>query len=242
MKKNIVSLILVLAVLMMMTVSASAESLEGSDGWKVEFVKGNKLVSNFKSSDIADELSNLQPGDDMTFTITLKNTSGNLVDWYMFNRVIKSLEDTQSTASGGAYSYKLTYLTSVNTLITLYDSETVGGELPEGSKVPEGLKSADSNLKDYLWLETMQTGRSGVVTLQVKLEGETQGNGYQNTKADFQMRFAVEVVPGRTVVKTGDETMKLIPFYIGMGVTGILFAVLAFEGVHQRKKKGGEEK
>ena len=242
MKKNILSLILVLAVMLMMTVSASADSQTGKDGWTVEFTVGNKMVSNFKGSEIADAASNLQPGDDITFTITLKNTSGNAVNWYMLNRIINSLEDTQSKASGGAYSYLLTYTTSAGGTITLYDSDTVGGELSTGSTVPVGLNEVESNLKNYMWLETMYSGRSGVVNLKVALDGESQGNSYQDSLADLQMRFAAEVVPTRTVVKTGDETMKLLPFYIGMAVAGILFIGLALEGIHQRKKKGGEEK
>lgn len=241
MKKNILSLILVLAVMLMMTVSASAESQSGKDGWTVEFTVGNKMVSNFKGSDMDDELRNLQPGDDMTFTITVKNTSGNAVNWYMYNRIIESLEDSHSS-SGGAYSYLLTYTTSAGGTITLYDSDTVGGELSGGSTVPVGLHEVDSNLKNYMWLETMYSGRSGVVTLKVSFDGESQGNSYQDTLAQLQLKFAAEVAPTRTVVKTGDETMKLLPFYIGMTVAGILFIGLALEGVRQRKKKGGEEK
>ena len=33
----------------------------------------------------------------------------------------------------------------------------------------------------------------GIITLEVALDGETQGNSYQDTLADLQMNFAVEL-------------------------------------------------
>ena len=45
----------------------------------------------------------------------------------------------------------------------------------------------------------LESGKSGIVTLKVVLDGETQGNTYQNTLASLQMNFAVEkagTVPG----------------------------------------------
>jgi len=242
MKKKVLSLIVILALMLTFTAAASAEHLSGKSGWIVEFVKGDKMVSNFSSADIADAASNLQPGDDITFTVTLANTSGKTIDWYMLNEIIRSLEDTQKNASGGAYSYLLTYRSSAGITNTLYDSNTVGGEQATANPAIEGLKEVDSNLKNYMYLETMQTGRNGVVTLKVSLEGESQGNGYQDSMADLRLRFAVEITPGTPVVKTGDESIRLLPWYIAMGATGLLFIVFAATGLRQRKRKEGESK
>ena len=239
--KKILSLILILALMLMIPLSASAEHLSGRSDWIVEYIKGDKMVSNFSSQDIADAASNLQPGDDITFTITLANTSGKTVDWYMLNEILKSLEDTQKNARGGAYSYLLSYKSSAGATSTLYDSDTVGGVQEKENTAIRGLKEVDSNLKKYMYLESMQSGRNGVVSLKVSLEGESQGNGYQNSIADLRLRFAAEVTGG-TVVKTGDDSIRLLPWYIGMTVTGILFAVFAVTGLRQKKRKGGESK
>ncbi len=240
MKKNILAFILIFSLLLALPLAVSADHLKGGSGWTVEFVQGDKLVSNFKSSAIADMASNLQPGDDITFTITLKNSSGKTADWYILNEIINSLEDTQSKAAGGAYSYLLTYTPSVGSSVTLYDSDTVGGEL-KGSE-PEGLHGVDTALKNYIALETMRTGKSGVVTLKVSLDGESQGNSYQDSIADLRLRFAVEITPIGKIIKTGDESINVSPFYIGMAVAGLLFMVLAVDGLLQRKKQGGESK
>ena len=240
MKKKVFAFIVVLSLILTLPLAVYADHLSGGSGWTVEFTKDEKLESNFSSSSIADAARGLQPGDDLTVTIRLINTSGKTADWYMLNEIIRSLEDTQEKAAGGAYSYLLTYAPSVGQLVTLYDSETVGGEL-KGTE-PEGLNEVDSALKSYMALETMRTGSAGLVTLKVALDGETQGNSYQDSLADLRMRFAVEVTPTGKIIKTGDESMNVSPFYIGMAVSGLLFLVLAVDGLRQRKKQGVESK
>ena len=240
MKKKVFAFIVVLSLILTLPLAVYADHLSGGSGWTVEFTKDEKLESNFSSSSIADAARGLQPGDDLTVTIRLINSSGKTADWYMLNEIIRSLEDTQANAAGGAYTYQLTYAPSVGPLVTLYDSETVGGEL-NGSE-PEGLNEVDSALKNYMALETMRSGNSGTVTLKVSLDGETQGNSYQDSLADLRMRFAVELTPIGKIIKTGDESMNVSPFYIGMAVSGLLFLVLAVDGLRQRKKQGVESK
>ena len=240
MKKKVFAFIVVLSLILTLPLAVCADHLSGGSDWTVEFTKDEKLESNFSSSSIADAARGLQPGDDLTVTIRLINSSGKTADWYMLNEIIRSLEDTQANAAGGAYTYQLTYAPSVGALVTLYDSETVGGEL-NGSE-PEGLNEVDSALKNYMALETMRSGNSGTVTLKVSLDGETQGNSYQDSLADLRMRFAVELTPIGKIIKTGDESMNVSPFYIGMAVSGLLFLVLAVDGLRQRKKQGVESK
>ena len=239
MKKRVFAFILILALMMTISLTAFADHLVGGSGWKVEFTTEDKLVSNFKSSSIADAASGLQPGDDLTITISVVNASKKTADWYVLNQIVKSLEDS-SVASGGAYSYRLEYTDSKGVKNTIYDSDTVGGEL-KGSE-PEGLHGVESALKNYIALETMKPGKSGVLTLTVALDGESQGNSYQNTMADLQIQFAVEITPEGKIIKTGDESIKLAPFYIVMAASGLLFLVLAVDGLRQRKKQRGESK
>ena len=53
------------------------------------------------------------------------------------------------------------------------------------------------------------------------------------------MDFAVEVLDGK-VVKTGD-THKVLPYYIGMAVAGLLFMYLVLDAYTDRKYKKGRE-
>ena len=147
----------------------------------------------------------LQPGDDITITLNLKNDNASAANWYMTNEVLQSLEETAgSGASGGAYEYELTYTDPAGAREVLFTSDTVGGE---NSSSRVGLKAATSGLEDFLYLDTLSPGQRGVVTLRVALDGETQGNDYQNTLASLQMNFAVDTttVNNQTVTRVVDE-------------------------------------
>lgn len=236
---------------------AKAESYTGGDDWNVSFSSEKKMVSSFKTSEMDDILRNLQPGDDATFEIDIKNENEETTRWYMTNKVLATLEDASSAAEGGAYSYLLTY-SGPGGNTTLFDSETVGGE--DVSEAGEGLYEATNALEDYIYLDTLTTGQSGTVTLKVTLEGETQGNDYQDTLAEIQMNFAVEIVEPdevtveadpqsatqsrstpddttvrRNVVQTGDES-DLSRYYIMGAVSGILLLALGIVSLSMRRK------
>ena len=231
MKKKIFCLLLMLVVLSLMPLSASAESYDSKD-WYVTFTSGQKMNSNFDSGSIDSLVGGLQPGDTLNIRVRLKNEYSKTVDWYMKNEVLRSLET--STASGGGYSYVLNYTHPNGSVDVLYSSDRVGGENPVANY--EGLKEATSNLKDYFYLDSIAAGNAGYVDLTVTLDGETQGNDYQTKSADLTMRFAVEVpdtTSRTTIVRTGDE-YNLLPFYIAMAVSGLVFLYLALDSITDR--------
>jgi len=232
---------LVAALALAFPAAAFAEHLSGSTAWEVKFNSNGTLTDNFKKERWTDDVKNLQPGDDITFTVNLVHENSNECDWYISNEVIKSLEE--GSASGSAYGYELTY-TGPNdkTSRTLYSSKNVGGDNSNG------LKDATSGLKDFLYLDNLGVGESGVVNLVVTLDGETEGNAYFNTLAQLKMKFAVEYskkgggsntnkTSGRSVVQAGDET-NLFPFYVIMSVTGFALLLIAISMM----RRNGREK
>ncbi len=214
---------------------ASAEEITGSEGWSVTF-DGNQLVSNMGS--IADAVNQMQPGDSVTFTVSLKNAYTADTDFWMYNAVLKSFEDN-SPANGGAYEYRLSYNGE-----DIFNSDTVGGEDITGGR--EGLKEATGSLEDYFFLGTLEPNATGTVTLEISLDGETQGNNYQSTLANVDMRFAAELTatpqtpPGVPVrpAKTGDET-NVLPLLAVFLVSGIVLLCAAFLLLRRENKKGG---
>lgn len=234
-----------------MAMQVRAEDAEG----KVEFTPENNMESDFTSDKIATMVSGVQPGDTVTFTVNLSNKNKETTDWYMTNKVLESLEKYNNDASGGAYTYRLVYISGTEENV-LFDSSQVGGETVSGAG--QGLSEATHSLEGWFFLDTLSTGQSGRVELTVGLDGETEVNTYQNTQAALQLNFAVEVRPGvtevdetitttedstfrqTTIVKTGDET-NLLPFYIAMMISGILVLVLAFYSMRQGKKEKKEE-
>ena len=248
-----------------------AETFYGDSNWNVTFNANNEMVSSFSTANINDVVSGMQPGDNVIITLKLKSENASATDWYMQNEVLYSLEDRSANkqTGGGAYTYRLVYTDKSGTRNVLFDSDTVGGE--SGGTVDdmladmgEGLRGATNALKDYFYLDTLYNGQGGTITLEVALDGETQGNDYQNTLADLQMNFAVEMNPdavrereetsgrteeerirdrasarGTSVVRTGDES-NLTPFVIASSVSGVLLLLLSMYGVVGKKEEKKE--
>lgn len=251
MEKKILCLFAAVLFAVSLTMPVHAEEFFGSDSWNVNF-DGKKMSSNFKSSELTEEIYQLLPGDTIRLQVNIQNSYSGAADWYMSNEVLKSLEESQSVAQGGAYTYILTYVNEKNKETVLYSSESVGGE--GSSKAGVGLNQATDSLSDFFFLDRLESGGKGTVYLTVGLDGETQGNGYQDTLASLQMNFAAteaasissndrtphSATPGdppsrnsgRDIPKTGDET-NLLPYCAAALVSGII--LLAF-GMSALKK------
>lgn len=250
--KRLLSILLAAALVCAAPVLALAESRTGKT-WNVTYTTDGKLKDDYSSREYADQISQLEPGDDITLTVKLDHQNATAADWYLRNDVIKTLEDA-SHATGSAYTYRLTYQgTSANH--TLFDS-TVGGDT--GS----GLRDADDG--NFIYLDNLSQGKSGTVTLYVALDGETEGNAYFDTLAQIKLAFAVEPSTStstterttnttsnttgtttelnenrRGLVRTGEEN-RLFPFYVAMLVSGLLFGALAVVSYRERKKEEEE--
>lgn len=233
MKKRCLAFSLIMLLVLASSMTAFAEDRKGASGWEVVF-DGQKLSSNFTNANMDDELYNMQPGDSVEVTVTLRNNYSGQTDWYMRNQVLQTLEDA-GNASGGAYDYLLTYTDTAGEVSTLYSSEKFGGE---GRYNGVGLHGATTSLDDYFYLDRMGNGNTGVVKLKVALDGQTQGNTYQNTLARLQMDFATELVqsatqvPGngntREAVKTGDQTKIMLYIFLTLaaGLVLLFMAVI----------------
>lgn len=255
MRKKIMAYALLAGMLFSASATVRAESHTAESN--VSFTSENTLSADYTNAEMNDAVYNLQPGDDITINLNLKNDNPSAANWYMTNEVLQALEETTgSSASGGAYEYELIYTGPDGSQEILFTSDTVGGE-NSGSRV--GLKAATSGLEDYLYLDTIAPGQQGLITLRVALDGETEGNSYQNTLASLQMNFAVdttteynetitEVVDGspapenpstRTgIVRTSDES-NMLPLVIAAAVSGLLLLLLAILGVRERRKQKG---
>jgi len=226
MKKHMMT---VLLVLLMMVFPATVFA---DDAGSVSY-DGEELVSNFKTIDVSD----LQPGDSQEYTITVKNDGKEKTDWWLSNKVIKTLEEN-SKASGGAYTYELKYNNEV-----IYSNDTVGGDEKTSGG---GLHEATDAMEQFFHFATLDPGKSGVVTLKVALDGESQGNAYQNTTGELELIFAVEpyvegepTPPAPTPApKTGDDS-NMLPYYIVAFGAGALLLLLALGRMKKSRKEDG---
>ena len=145
MKRKILCLVIAAAMTAAMGTTTSAEEFQGKRSWTVEF-DGEAVESNFQSSELTEQIYQIQPGDSIELQVSIGNSGGSETDWYMTNEVLQSLEDSQSVAEGGAYGYELSYVGPDGTETVIYSSASVGGETDAGE---EGLHQATGSLEDY---------------------------------------------------------------------------------------------
>jgi hypothetical protein len=154
--------------------------------------------------------------------------------------VIQSLEEAQKVAENGGYTYILTYTDSSSNKTTIYSSDSIGGEKSTDAGV--GLNEATDSLEDFFYLVKLAPDEGGTVDLYVGLDGESQGNIYQDTLASLMMNFAVET-PTYTyttktpTVQTGDKWIMGSVFALLLG-----FAMLGYALVKSKKERGASGK
>lgn len=176
------------------TETVPTQLTEKKKEYSVTFSSDKKMNPNYSQSEMYEEFMGMQPGDSTDIVMNLQNDYNETVDWYMTNKIIKSLEDTRNNdqLAGGAYTYTLSYQgPTEDRSRVLFDSDTVGGE--DVSTWGQGLHEATGALEDWVYLDTYTSGEGGKLVLTVALDGETQGNDYQDTLAELKMNFAVEL-------------------------------------------------
>ena len=248
MKKRITCIFAAIIMTLVLIAPVMADDFTGADNWTVTYTSDNKLVPTFTDKALDDPIAHMQPGDVVTFEIKLQNENKENADWWMNNMIIRSMED-DNTSAGGGYTYLLKYypanpVSGDEDGRILYSSETVGGE-DANSKGETGLHQATDALEDFFFLETLAKGQTAKVVLEVSLDGETQGNYYQDKSAELSMEFAVELndQPVVTVTpipspNTGD-TNSLLPYIICLAA-GAAALVAAIILVRRRGRKEDE--
>ena len=245
MTRTLRSLISILAITLVMTFASAvcsfAESYDYTNSCSFD---GRQIVSTFKTNQFAQVVNDLQPGDDVTFTVEYYNRYSEATDWYMENAIVQTLEKTNAAkkvsgtgdAEGGAYKYELIHYDNEGNETILFNNvdDVVGGEdIVDGR---EGLEQATNALEDWFFIQTLEPEQHGTVVLKVAFEGETEVNDYMDTDGGLNVRFAVELAnpgtgdnpPGKTV-KTGDYTplMRWVAIAIAASVLLIILAIFS---------------
>ena len=248
---NIIPVLMIsLALILGGTFSALAESTSHKGSCSYD---GNDIESTFSSSTIAKAVEDLQPGDDVTFTVTYTNESNDDTDWYMENSIVQTLEKTSAKkkvsgtgeAENGGYTYELTHYDKNGNKEVLFSNDEVGGEygvVPDldSGKEMKGLEPATNALDEWFYIQTLSKNESGKVVLHVAFDGETEVNDYMDTDGELNLRFAVEKVSKKSKrVYTGDHS-DLIMWSAICLVSGLLLIVLAW--LFRKQKGGSDEK
>ena len=192
------------------------------------------------SASATTEIGNIVPGDTVEYTVEFENKSDKSTDWYVKNTIVEAFEESKN-ASGGAYSYTLTYVNPSGSETVLYSNEELGGTSDGSSTGAVGLKQVSSGTKEDIYLDTLSAGQKGQVKVSVTLDGETQGNAYATSAASLNLVFAVEPIETTPTVvtvyvpNTGDNTnVKIYAAVFGLTAVSLMAILLL-------KKKANKE-
>ena len=255
MKKMINRFALLLVLTMVLVAAASTVCFAESTEIKgtAEFT-GDSIESTFGAGDLAQAVTDLQPGDDVTLVISYKNSHNKDTNWYMANEVIQTLEKANAarkvpegtgTPEGGGYTYELVQTDGEGNTKTLFSSKKVGGEATPGDL--QGLEQATNALGEWFYLDTLPKGGSGTITLHVEFEGETEVNDYMDTDGSLAVAFAVDIAkpdsdePGDDVITTHPDTGD--PYHLAMylAILAVGIVLLVFVIVRWRKENRDEK-
>lgn len=274
MKKRVLKEVLSLALVSMISFLTFPEIARAESEFWAKYSGGKSIETNFKDQESFDEVfRNMQPGESRELTVSISSTVDSR--WWIENQVIYSSEDIgQSegahteqnadegrTASGG-YEYELYYYPDANNMsedsrVNLLDKERVGGD---NTTSGVGLHQATVSLEDFTEFEdSLKPGETGLISLKITVDGETQGNAYQDTAFAVRLRFAAEtnttttVTPGasRTTTTTGSTTRSgsvtattpaktsddshMLRYAVIAGISALVLLILGIATVRYRK-------
>ena len=238
------TLLLILALTLAMSSVSFGESHSFTEKCKYN---GEDIVSDFNSDEFAAQIKNMEPGDELEYTITYTNGTSETTEWYMRNKVLETLEQKKDPAENGGYTYILRNVGPGGKETTLFDNSEVGGEAKVANL--EGLKQATNATGQYFFIQKLTAGQSGKTLLHVEFDGETEVNDYMDTDGGLMLAYAVEKDGTKTKtierktgtpVKTGDEGgFKM--YYI-LAVAAAVVLILCIFSWRRDRRKGGERR
>ena len=201
---------------------------------------GADITTNFDQAAYDSLVSELEPGDSIQYIATYFNHSDKKTRWFLKTDVLKSLEE--GTADGGGYLGSLKNSNQdASAPEVLFDNTLAGGD---EAATEGGMKELTNATEEYFSIGTLKAGQKGTVTMNVRFDGETENNDYEDTAGKLFMQFAVEDTSdgNRTVqenqTKTGDSSS--IALMVAVMIAALLAAVLAILS-YRKDRKGGDQ-
>ena len=144
----------------------------------------------YTDGDLTGVFAGIAPGETKQAVIEIQNNSNHAANISISQETIKALEDA-SSASGGAYTYDVTYVDASGKTVSLI--QTVAGGYSDGTASTAGLRDVNQ-LEDYTMISRLESGGKTYVYLTLGVDGEGVKNSYQATSGELQMMFMASYV------------------------------------------------
>lgn len=242
--KKAAAFLLCLAILFAGSAPAFAE------GTKTIIFKGEaeKFVTNISGDVQQLGFTNMQPGDERSLTLTLRNDDAQKMTFYMSAEILDNI--AEKTADGQAvYDFVISRNGEV------FFSTVIGGGQAYNQTVGDQYLDASNNIL----LDTLGKGESNTVTITLKLDGDSAGNSYMNQTGQIQLVFTVATPTpnepvtvinnitkyitgqGTTVTQNSPYTGLSSP-WLWISVVLIAAAVIVLVVINKRKRKDGDHR
>lgn len=233
--KKLLTSILLACMCMMFVVPTNAEEKP-----TVEFDGSTELKYNMDKHAFGTNFEGMLPAEERTQSIVLKNTSDREVDFYMSTEVIEVFEEARESAKNGGYTVALTLLQDGHETLVYGNKE----EMNVGAN-ENGLFDMNGSLNDMFMIAQLQPGKEAVVSLSVKLDGQSIRNDYQGLPGTFQFDFTVQYdnTEPETVINKIVNTIKgeSVVTSDTMKVGVFTFVAVASAGAFIALRKGGRK-
>lgn len=200
MKNSVKITVLLIACIISVFTAAEISFAESAKYNGSAYFDGKAVRSSFRTGEIADAVSELEPGDDVSFKVKYTNKYKEDTEWYLENEVLQTLEKADAarkipegtgTPENGGYTYELIHKDKNGKKTVLFSNDRVGGDARPDDM--QGLEQATNALDDWFYIQTLGKGESGELTLNVKFDGETEVNDYMDTNGGLMLRLGVNV-------------------------------------------------
>ncbi|MEG1431387.1 LPXTG cell wall anchor domain-containing protein [Eubacterium sp.] len=213
MKKQCIPFILT-AVLLLATMGTVL-----AEGGQVITFKGEaeKFVQSVDGNLSTEGFMDLQPGEERTLNLILKNDGAREMSFYMSAEILDNIAE-KTADSQAVYDF------SIAKNGTTFFSTVIGGGSAYNQSVGREYLQEDNDIL----MDTLAVGAQDRITVAIKLDGQSAENSYMDKTGKIQLVFSAgyPVTPGQSIIKTVTQYITGERSIVNTGVGGVSMAAI----------------
>ncbi|SDY04598.1 LPXTG cell wall anchor domain-containing protein [Eubacterium barkeri] len=190
-----------------------------AEGGQVITFKGEaeKFVQSVDGNLSTEGFMDLQPGEERTLNLILKNDGAREMSFYMSAEILDNIAE-KTADSQAVYDF------SIAKNGTTFFSTVIGGGSAYNQSVGREYLQEDNDIL----MDTLAVGAQDRVTVAIKLDGQSAENSYMDKTGKIQLVFSAgyPVTPGQSMIKTVTQYITGERSIVNTGVGGVSMAAI----------------